>query len=135
MSTGFSPAEKGYILIRDGGMCAMFGAPGCDGDRADEVNHRLNRKAGGSRLRNGMGNGVSIASLCNGHLESDAEFAEEGRRRGVKLVEGQDPEQVPVWSPFFRQWVLLTDGALDFTGITDPTLDARLAEEWLWETP
>ena len=64
-----------------------------------------------------------------------AEFAEEGRRRGVKLEAGADPTRVPIWSPFFRQWLVLARDGAHLTGVTDPTLDARRADDWLEVLP
>ena len=116
--TGFPPALVQAIILRDGGLCAMVGTtPQCRG-RADTANHRLNRKAGGSRQRNGAGNGCGICNTCNGLIESDAALAEIARHRGVKLREGDDPRLM--WSPFFRQWAHVSDDALALTGHTDP---------------
>ena len=119
MSTGFTPAQVAAVLLRDGGMCALTGRhPDCNG-RADTANHRLNRGAGGSKLRNGMGNACAICHHCNGLIEQNAEYAALARDLGVKLTQGDEPEQIPIWSPFFRQWVQLNDNALTLTGYHD----------------
>ena len=119
MSTGFTPAQVAATLLRDGGMCALSGQhPSCTG-RADTANHRLNRGRGGSKLRNGMANACAICHHCNGLIEQDAEYATLARHLGVKLREGDTPEQIPLWSPFFRQWVRVDDNALRLTGDTD----------------
>lgn len=138
---GFPPDVLKGILLRDGEQCAMLGAPGCPGHRATEGNHRLNRGQGGSTdpIIDDPANGCAIEHHCNWALEVVAEFAEEGRRRGVKLEVGADPRLVPLWSPFFQQWIRfdldargsLTATVAGLTGITDPDLDARRADEWL----
>ena len=119
MSTGFTPEQSAAILLRDGGICAMTGShKQCTG-RADVVNHRLNRGAGGSKLRNGLSNGCAICHTCNGLIESDSRLAEIARARGVKLREGDTPADTPIWSPFFQQWCSLGDNALRLTGFND----------------
>lgn len=120
MSTGFTPEQRAATLTRDGNMCAME----CNRP-ATEANHRLNRKAGGSRLRNGMSNACAICDICNVDIESDADIREEALRRGVKLEEGQDPSTTALWSPFYRQWILPGDDDCELLGLTDPTMDAR----------
>lgn len=132
MST-FTPEVKSGILMRDGHQCLMSGAPGCRGRADHDPNHRLNRGMGGST---GVGindpsNGCAICGACNIGIESIPELAEEARRRGVKLEQGADPTRVPLWHPFYHQWVVLTPMGLLLTGIGDPTLDARRANEWL----
>jgi len=133
--TGFPPDVLAGILIRDGNMCAMLGAPGCPGHVADEVNHRLNRGIGGSSAPhiNSPANGCAIEHHCNWALEAVAEFAQEGRRRGVKLEQGADPHTTPMLSPFYRQWVTFgIEGSMTLTGVEDPNLDARQADVWLY---
>lgn len=131
--TGFDPTIREAILWRDNYLCAMLGAAGCPGKRATEANHRLNRGMGGSSapLINDPVNGCAAEHHCNWALEAVPEFAEEARRRGVKLEQGSDPLRVPMWSPFFRQWVLLLEDGMHLTGIIDPHLDARRADDWL----
>ena len=67
----------------------------------------------------GMANACAICHHCNGLIEQDAEYATLARHLGVKLREGDTPEQIPLWSPFFRQWVRVDDNALRLTGDTD----------------
>lgn len=93
--TGFSREQKRIIIWRDGGKCTMCGAP------ADEANHRLNRGMGGRPSLNILENGCAICHACNGRIESDAEYAERARRRGVKLTDGQDPRAESWLSPFY----------------------------------
>lgn len=133
--TGFLPAVSDGILLRDGELCAMLGAPGCPGHRATEANHRDNRGQGGvhgdaAELSNDPANGCAVEHHCNWALEAVPEFAEEGRRRGVKLEAGAHPMKVPMWSPFYKQWVELLADGLHLTGITDPALDAREFDDW-----
>lgn len=127
--TVFASDVKLGILWRDGAHCGMEGADGCPGGPADQVNHRLNRGAGGGG-DDTPNNGCAIHGTCNGLLESDSEFASEGRRRGVKLVAGDDPEAVPFWSVFFMQWLWLRQGRALPTGDADFSLSAR-DERWL----
>lgn len=116
MTTGFTPAQSAAILLRDGNICAMTGSHEWCTGRAEVVNHRLNRGAGGSKLRNGLSNGCAICHTCNGLIESDARLAAVARARGVKLRQGEEPADCPIWSPFFHQWVMLSDNALTLTG-------------------
>lgn len=129
--TGFAPDVRDGILLRDGGLCAMLGTPGCRGQKADEANHRLNRGMGGTSLEavsSHPSNGCALEHDCNWRLEHSAEFAEAGRRRGVKLEAGQDPLSVPMWSVFFRQWVAFdVAGGMHLTGDVDVSRDARAA--------
>lgn len=126
MSTGFTPEQKAATLIRDGNLCAMIGAdPRCQ-RRATTANHRLNRGAGGTadrgHGRNGMGNACAICDWCNGQIEDDPVLAAIARHRGVKLRDGATPALEPLWSPFFAQWVQITDHALYLLGLPDPTV-------------
>ena len=116
--TGFTPEQVRAVVVRDE-MCAMRGTnPACNG-RAETANHRLNRGAGGSKLRNGLANACGICHVCNGLIESDPDLAQIARAQGVKLVEGDVPEDVALWSPFFAQWVWLTDDALELSGASN----------------
>lgn len=137
--TGFKPDDVAGILLRDGDRCSMEGFPGCPGreQAATDPGHRLNRGAGGDRryVVNDPANGTAQHHGCNWKLEQIEEFAEEGRRRGCKLDHTDDDETMitttPMWSPFYGQWVLLDLDGLHLTGITDPTLDARNAADWM----
>lgn len=121
MGTGFTPDQVKWVLLRDGDLCAMSNHPdnpGCWG-KATTANHRLNRGAGGSLLRNGMGNANAICNYCNGRIEDSAPLGNLARHLGVKLRQGDNPERILIWSPFFRQWVNVTDAALYLTGETN----------------
>jgi hypothetical protein len=125
----FPAGLKVGVLLRDGMRCAMDGADGCPGGVARDVNHRRNRGAGGGG-DDTANNACTVHSVCNGLLESSSEFAGEGRRRGVKLVAGDDPERVPYWSPMFDQWTWLRGGVMEMTGVRDSSLSAR-DERWM----
>ena len=130
MSTGFTPEQVRDVLMRDGNLCAMLGAdPRCR-RRASTANHRLNRGAGGTSDRgtgrNGMGNACAICDWCNGQIEDDPALAETARHRGVKLRQGDTPALVALWSPFFQQWVQVTDHALYLLGERDASVRPTL---------
>jgi hypothetical protein len=134
----FAPDVKAGILLRDGDLCAMLGATGCRSRADHHPNHRLNRGAGGSSLNivNDAANGCAICGPCNVGIEAVPELAEEARRRGVKLSPGGSAYDVitrtPIWLPFWRQWCLLDYDGMHLTGISDPELDSRQADKWLY---
>jgi hypothetical protein len=140
--TGFSPETKTGINTRDGERCTLNG-PGCKIRADDHPNHRLNRGSGGTSdpITNSTANGCAICSTCNWRIEVNADIAEHARALGIKLEHGADPTAVPLWSPFYGQWIRLlveVDGFgsvvlewCEMTGITDSTLDAREHETWL----
>lgn len=114
-STGFTPEQKATCLFRDGHKCSMCG------QRATTANHRANRGAGGHRGSNGLANASAICHDCNGRIESDADYAELARARGVKLSRYEDPTAVPYLSPLYGIPVLLDDlGGFTFVPTTAP---------------
>lgn len=117
---GFTPAQKDALLLRDA-VCLLGDVSPCNGPLF--AHHRLNRGAGGSKLRNGMGNAGLLCSHHNWAAEADADLAEEARRRGVKLRQGEDPQTTRMWHRFFRQWVQPTDDGMDLLGGTYPHVD------------
>lgn len=126
--TGFDPNTRDGIIAAQGGMCSMQGVAGCDGAPATEANHRLNRAMGGTSLEeigSDPSNGCGTSHRCNWRLEHSSQFAEEGRRRGVKVEHPRRPSEVPMWSVFFRQWVVLRSSGMYLTGDTDSARDAR----------
>lgn len=125
----FTAEVRRGVLWRDAYVCGMEGAQGCPGGPAFEVNHRRNRGTGGGG-DDTPNNACAIHTVCNGRLESDSVFAVEARRRGVKLITGDDPEMVPIWSALFGQWLRLRGGAALLTGCCDAALSAR-DERWL----
>ena len=77
--------------------------------------HRANRGMGGSKERDTPANIVLLCSEANWRLESDAEFADLGRKLGWKLSSFDHPQQHPVYHAWFDEWRVLGD---DWTFIT-----------------
>lgn len=69
--------------------------------------HRVNRGMGGRPSLDRLSNLVWLEADINGFLESDAGYATEARRRGIKLSSHADPALVPVEFPDGLFW--LTD--------------------------
>jgi hypothetical protein len=113
VSNGFTPDQKRAVLLRDGHRCPVCGLA------ADEVNHRANRGAGGYKAGNTLANACAICRTCNGLIESNADTANTARHLGVKISRDDDPTRVPLWSPFFHQWVQITDTGLYLLGDTN----------------
>ena len=59
--------------------------------------HRQSRQMGGSKLLDKPSNIIVLCSEANGFLESNAKFAELGRKFGWKLERHQVPELTPVY--------------------------------------
>lgn len=93
MGRGFTNAQWKAIKARDQ-HCVWHG-PSCDPDLL-VPQHRSGRGMGGSSLKNRLSNGVAMCSLVNGLIESDAELAEEARRRGIKISLHADSATIPV---------------------------------------
>ncbi len=115
------------MFARDNGACVA-----CGRETALTTQHRHNRGHGGVH---GAGeaeserpsNRITLCSFCNGALESDARFAQTGRRNGWKLTEGEDPAKVAVFVTLFREWRLLDDEG------TYRIVDGREPDETTWE--
>jgi hypothetical protein len=71
--------------------------------------HRIGRGMGGSVARNRSSNILTLCSIANGLLESDAKFASVGREYGWKLNTWQEPSEVPVFEIHTGLWWILTD--------------------------
>lgn len=99
-STGFTQQQKHVVLERDNHQCPMCMA------RADTVNHRANRGAGGFRAGNVLSNACAICHSCNGLIESEPELQALAVQLGVKISRYEDPALVPYLHPVFG-WVLL----------------------------
>lgn len=95
--------QKQIILFRDGNKCPICGKV------AREVNHRANRGSGGFRAANTLANACAICWECNGLIESDADYAEKARERGVKISKHDDPREVEYFHPLLSMRVLLQD--------------------------
>jgi hypothetical protein len=67
--------------------------------------HRQSKQMGGSKLLDKPSNIIVFCSEANGLLESNASFAELGRKFGWKLTRGQSPETTPVFMG--NDWFLL----------------------------
>jgi hypothetical protein len=123
--TGFSSQQRAAILYRELGACSMLGtSKDCRG-RAEVANHRAGRGIGGSREANTLENGCPLCNPCNLLIEQDAVLAEVARRLGVKVSRHVDPASVPIWSPYYGQWVVYAEGSMFLTGERDSSLDAR----------
>ena len=107
-----SPLHK-KLVARDDGMCAWHGR-GCDPD-THVPHHRANRGMGGYEAGDELSNLVMLCSEINGLIESDREYAEAARRRGLKISKFADPEKVPVWLPLIGWCLLRDDGSMEVT--------------------
>jgi hypothetical protein len=70
------------------------------GSQGDDLipHHRLNRGMGSKNSKAEQpSNIIVLCAEANGLLESDADFAERGRKLGWKLRRYEDPSQVPVF--------------------------------------
>lgn len=132
MSNEFTREQIAGILMREGNICAMFGAnPNCE-RQASTANHRLNRSTGGTDATE---NGCAICWRCNGDIESDAELAEIARQRGVKLRAGDNPRTVALWCSFYGQWVQLVGDDCYLTGERDITTRPQLRDPEQLDVP
>jgi hypothetical protein len=83
------------------------------GSTGDDLipHHRLNRGMGSKNSKaSDPSNIIVLCSLANGLLESNAKFAELGRKFGWKLRQHETPTEVPIFG--HGGWWLLND---DFT--------------------
>jgi len=90
--------------VRDGRVCVWHGQA-CDPETL--VPQHRQGGMGGRSNKHRLSNVVWLDSLTNGLIESDAAWAEEARRRGVKISLHADPRMIPVEYPEGRFW--LTD--------------------------
>ena len=106
MTLGMNKKQFDKYLERDLG-CWHCGSTG------DDLipHHRLNRGMGSkNHLANQPSNIIALCSQANLLLESNAEFAELGRKLGWKLRNHETPTEVPIFG--HGGWWLLND---DFT--------------------
>ena len=106
MTPGMTKKEFDKYLARDRG-CWHCGSNG------DDLipHHRLNRGMGSKNSKaNQPSNIIVLCAEANGLLESNADFAELGRKLGWKLRQHETPSEVPIFG--HGGWWLLSD---DFT--------------------
>jgi hypothetical protein len=106
MTLSMTKKEFDRYLARDRG-CWHCGSTG------DDLipHHRLNRGMGSKNSKaNEPSNIIVLCSQANGLLESNAKFAELGRKFGWKLRSHETPTEVPIFG--HGGWWLLND---DFT--------------------
>lgn len=93
------------IYERDGHRC-----PHC-GHRADSIQHRMNRGAGGSRnpLKHAPSNLMAFCWVGNSGMESSSEMAAQAKEYGWKLLQHQNPLEVPIYDVTDNCWYALDD--------------------------
>lgn len=96
--------EFAKFLKRDLGRCYHCGIS----DETLIPQHRSNRGMGGGGS-NDASNIIVLCSLANGLLESDPQFALQGRENGWKLNRWQDSSLEPVYDAYGGFWVYLDD--------------------------
>lgn len=98
-----NPTKRRQVFARDG-YCLHCGLT-----EGLTIQHRMNRQAGGSKLRDHPANLIALCALSNGLLESDAAFAQTGIAHGWKLKSWMDPYTTPVLDALTGQYWLLDD--------------------------
>jgi len=98
-----TPKEFQRILARDQESCYHCATD----DQTLVPNHRANRGHGGSKTANQVSNIITLCSLANTLLESDAKFAALARTYGWKLSRYQDPLLEPVFDVGTATWYRL----------------------------
>ena len=81
------------------------------GSTGDDLipHHRANRGMGSKNSKaNQTSNIIVLCAEANGLLESDAEFAELGRKLGWKLRRYENPDEVPIFG-HGNWWLLRND--------------------------
>jgi len=71
---------------------------------------RANRGMGGFKGNQRLSMYVWLESDINGLIESDADWAAEARRRGIKISRYDNPEHVPIDHAVHGRCLLLDDG-------------------------
>jgi hypothetical protein len=99
------------IFARDKWTCALCANEYQDGSLVPH--HRANRGMGSNPQAESPANVLSLCSLCNGLLESDAVEASRARRFGIKIskfdaaIAGQIPVAMPDANTKTRTWLVL----------------------------
>jgi hypothetical protein len=95
-------------LNRDGG-CVH-----CGEIETAVPHHRINRGMGGSLERDVPANIISVCSMLNFQMESDARAAKKAKEYGWKLESWQNPYEVPIFNRNDNQWFLLDNSFRTF---------------------
>ncbi|WP_156027647.1 hypothetical protein [Mycetocola saprophilus] len=107
-----SPAAKKTLLAeltnRDGHVCAWTGID----DDTLVPQHRSGRGMGGDRSKNRLANLVWLRSSINSLIEDDPWWAEEARRRGIKISLHADPTLTPIVHAVHGTVILSDDGSI-----------------------
>lgn len=90
------------VYARDGHACWHCGAT-----EGLSIQHRANKGMGGSKHRDRLDNLLTFCLEANQRLESDANFAMQGRDNGWKLASWV-PYTQPVWNAWQRKWFIIT---------------------------
>jgi hypothetical protein len=64
---------------------------------------------GGSKLRDNPANLILLCWFVNFEMEASSAKAEIAKRYGWKLLQTDNPSEVPVWHEPTRSWILLND--------------------------
>lgn len=94
---------------RDGHRCVWHWEGACDAETL-VPHHRVNRGMGGRRSLNRLSNLVWLCSAVNGLIESDPEWADSARKRGIKLSGHAEPSDVLIVHAVHGSVWLLDDG-------------------------
>lgn len=99
-----TPKQFAAYLERDLGRCYHCGT-------TDTLvpNHRANRGAGGSKLRERPSNVVTLCAKYNGDIEADPYAAAQAITLGHKLRSWDNPLEQPVFDVMSGTWWLLGD--------------------------
>ena len=81
----------------------------CGTDEQLTVQHRANRGMGGSKLRDNPANLILLCWFVNFEMEASSAKAEIAKRYGWKLLQTDNPSEVPVWHEPTQRWVLLSN--------------------------
>ena len=84
-------STRRLVFARDGDECVH-----CGTTEGLTLQHRVNRQMGGSKLRDGEENLITMCWQANTRLEADSSFADIGRLMGWKLRSWEDPTMIPV---------------------------------------
>lgn len=81
-----SPKLRRSVFDRDGNKCVA-----CGDINNLTIQHRVSKGMGGSKQFDTIAHLLTLCLLCNGRLESDAEFAEMGIAYGWKIRRNTKP--------------------------------------------